>query len=204
MAKKTRAAPRCLPHAKRQPGLTTKPQPRVIGKPRGTTKVRQKPKNLDAKGRRIPRKGEHGPEKIQIDIDSCRPLIALGCSNDEIADCLGISRKTLERRLAENSELAEAFVTLKGERKRNLRAWLTRAASRGSARVLLHLAAHELGQTPVRSIELSGPNGGPIEVNREMQPLLERKLAEFIRSKRDAPVELPVAPPPLTIEAEAN
>ncbi len=52
-------------------------------------------------------------EKIQIDIDSCRPLIALGCSNDEIADCLGISRKTLERRLAENSELAEAFVILR-------------------------------------------------------------------------------------------
>ena len=171
-----RAAPRSLRHAKREKGLTTEPRARKHGRGKGTTK--------------LPRR--KGPEPIRIDIDSCRPLIALGCSNDEISDCLGISRSTLQTRLVENPELREQFDQLKGERKRNVRAWLTRAASRGNARVLLHLAAHELGQTPVRAIELSGRDGAPIQVNREMQPLLERKLAEFIRSKRPNVREDPI------------
>ncbi len=196
------AAPRSLPHAKHQPGLTSRAKARKHGRGKGTTRV---PK----------RKGQR---KIQIDIDSCRPLIALGVSNETIADCLGISAKTLQTRLAENAKLRSEFDRLKGERKRNVYAWLTRAASQGNARVLLHLAAHELGQTPVRSIELSGPNGGPIEVNREMQPLLERKLAEFIRSKREVAIDVPServpvphrnSPPnfdgePLEIEAGAD
>ncbi len=187
MGKKGHAAPRSLPHAKRQPGLTTIAKARKHGRGKGTTKLTR-------------RKGQR---PIQIDIDACRPLIALGVSNEVIADCLGISRKTLQTRLAESPELRAEWDQLKGERKRNVYAWLTRAASRGNARVLLHLAAHELGQTPVRSIELSGPNGGPVEINEQMRPLLERKLAEFIRSKQPT-VEIPVGPPPLEIEAEAN
>ncbi len=183
---KSRAAPRSLPHAPHQKGLVTKAKARKHGRGKGTT--------------RLPRR--KGQRKIQIDIDSVRPLIALGVSNETIADCLGICRDTLAKRLVEDAKLREEWDRLKGERKRNVYAWLTRAASRGNARVLLHLAAHELGQTPVRSIELSGPNGGPIEVNREMQPLLERKLMEFIRSKREPDV-LPPTPPPLVIEAES-
>lgn len=188
--RKGHAAPRSMkPYVHAGEGLVEKPVARKHGRGKGTT--------------RIPRR--KGQAKIRIDIDSCRPLLALGVSNEVIADCLGISRKTLQTRLAEDAKLRAAFDQLKGERKRNVYAWLTRAASRGNARVLLHLAAHELGQTPVRSIELSGPGGGPIEVNREMQPLLERKLMEFIRSKR-APDVLPPAPappPPIQIEAES-
>ena len=186
-SRKSHAAPRSMkPYVHAGEGLRDKPKARKHGRGKGTTRVAR-------------RKGQ---APIQIDIDACKPLIALGVSNEVIADCLGISRKTLQALLAENPELRESFDRLKGERKRNVYAWLTRAASRGNARVLLHLAAHELGQTPVRSIELSGPGGGPIEVNREMQPLLERKLAEFIRSKREPAVELPT-PPPMQIEAES-
>ncbi len=200
MGSKGHAAPRSLPHAEHQPGLTTKAKARKHGRGKGTT--------------RLPKR--KGQRKIRIDIASCRPLIALGVSNETIADCLGISSKTLQTRLAENEKLRSEFDRLKGERKRNVYAWLTRAASQGNARVLLHLAAHELGQTPVRSIELSGPGGGPIEVNREMQPLLERKLAEFIRSKREVVIDVPGeriphrnSPPnfdgkPLEIEAGAD
>ncbi len=184
--RKGHAAPRSMkPYVRAGEGLRVKPKARKHGRGKGTTRA-------------VRRKGQ---AKIRIDIDSCRPLIALGVSNEVIADCLGVSRKTLQARLAEDSALRTEFDQLKGERKRNVYAWLTRAASRGNARVLLHLAAHELGQIPVRSIELSGPGGGPVEVNREMQPLLERKLAEFIRSKREPDVLPPT--PPLTIEAES-
>ena len=192
MAKRTHAAPRSLRHAKHQPGLTTKARARVIGKPRGTTKLRQKPKNLDAKGRRIPRKGEHGPEKIQIDIDSCRQLVALGVSNEVIANCLGVCRQTLQARLAEDPDLRREFDRLKGERKRNLYAWLTRAAAAGNARILIHLASHELGMTPMRAVELSGRDGARSEVSTELRPSLERKLAKFVLSKRSNGREEPI------------
>lgn len=143
-------------------------------KRKATTRAKRKPAN---------RKRGGGRPKVVIDLESLRPLIALGCSHDEIADCLGIARSTFQLRLAEDPKLADAVGVMKGERKRMVRAWMTRAASNGNARILIHMASHELGQRPVKAIEVSGPDGGPIELNQELRPLLEEKLTAYIRSK---------------------
>jgi hypothetical protein len=127
--------------------------------------------------------GKRGRPKVEIDRDAVRPLIAMGCNNEQIADCLGIARRTLQTRLAEDRKLHDAFRQMRGDRKRMVNGWATRAASQGNARIIIHLLEQECGHRRVKAVELSGPDGGPIEINQELRPLLEDKLSAYIRSK---------------------
>ena len=125
-----------------------------------------------------------GRPKVIVDPEALRPLVMLGCTHEEIADALRIARSTFQLRLSEDDELRAQLDQWRAVRKKRLRAWLSRAAERGNARVLIHLAERELGHRRIRAVELSGRGGGALELNTELRPVLEKKLAEFLRSRR--------------------
>ena len=127
--------------------------------------------------------GKRGRPKVIVDLDAVRPLIAMGCTNEQIADCLGMAQRTLQTRLAEDRHLNDSFRQMRGDRKRMVNGWATRAASQGNARIIIHLLEQECGHRRVKAVELSGPDGGPIEINQELRPLLEDKLTAYIKGK---------------------
>jgi AraC-like DNA-binding protein len=82
-----------------------------------------------------------GRRRKAIDPERVLKLGRLGCTNEEIADILGCSHDTLERRFA--CELSRARAT----RKMRLRRAQTYRAERDrSDTMLIHLGKHELGQ----------------------------------------------------------
>lgn len=53
--------------------------------------------------------GRPGRKRIEIDIDEVERLASRGLTQQQIADCLGISQKTIERRAKESVEFVEAI-----------------------------------------------------------------------------------------------
>jgi hypothetical protein len=107
-----------------------------------------------------------GRRRKAIDPEQVLKLGRLGCTNAEIADILGCSDDTLERRFA--GELASA----RASRKMSLRRAQTyRAVRDRSDTMLIHLGKHELGQNDAQ--EQSG-------MTREQ---LDEVLAAIIRAK---------------------
>lgn len=96
------------------------------------------------------------PKKI-IDPSQVQALAGIGCTTEEMADALGCSRDTLERRFAAHIE--------KGRRvaRRSLRRKQWEQAQAGNTGMLIWLGKMMLGQRERQ--EISGPEGGPINAN---------------------------------------
>ena len=61
---------------------------------------------------------------------------------------------------------------------------MMRSALGGNATMQIWLSKQWLGMRDVRAVELTGSDGAPLELNTELRPILEEKLAEFLRSRR--------------------
>lgn len=109
-----------------------------------------------------PKTGRRGRPPVKLDLDTLRKLCLAGCTNAEIADFLGIARRTLQQRISDDPEVAACVTQAKAERKRNLRVAQTRRALNGSDKMLIHLGEQELGQRRTRAVEVSAPGGGPV------------------------------------------
>ena len=65
-----------------------------------------------------------------------------------------------------------------------LHAAMMKSALGGNATMQIRLSKQWLGMRDVRALELTGSSGGPLEVDSGLRPILEKKLAEFLRSRR--------------------
>ena len=148
---------------------------------KATRKKRAKVASSKAKRKRVP--GKPGRPRVEIDLESLEKLIQAGCIMEEIADILGISRATLQARAADTPAVGAIFQKARATRKRNLRLAQTRRALQGDTRMLIHLGEQELGQRRIKAVEISGLGGSPIEIDAGLKPVLEEKLAAFLKSR---------------------
>jgi len=91
-----------------------------------------------------------GRKPIAIDLALIERAAALGLTVEEIADLLGVSRWTIERRADAALQRGRAKLALR------LRRMQWRAAKRGSAAMLIWLGKQYLGQRDAQDIRTDG------------------------------------------------
>ena len=127
-----------------------------------TKKAARKTRKVSTKAKRKRVPGKPGRPRVEIDVES---------------------RATLQARAADTEEVGEVLRKGRATRKRNLRLAQTRRALQGDTRMLIHLGEQELGQRRIKAVEISGLGGAPIEIDAGLRPVLEEKLAAFLKSR---------------------
>jgi len=129
------------------------------------------------KGKKLDKPKQNGPgrPKAEIDPEMVIALARVGCTVEEMAETLGVNKKTLERRF---DKIIES-----GRLKRNvsLRRKQMELAMRGDRTMLIWLGKNLLGQTD--KTQLTGKDDGPIkhEVTESMtDEQLESEIKKLI------------------------
>jgi hypothetical protein len=104
-----------------------------------------------------------GRKRVNIDLDQVEKLAAIQCTEAEIASVLGVSERTIERR-KHQPDFAEAMARGKARGRVSLRRNLWTLANKGQPAANIFLAKNLLGYKDYIANELSGPDGGPIEI----------------------------------------
>ena len=123
-----------------------------------------------------------GRKAVKIDLEQVEKLGGLQCTDEELAAFVGVSARTVERRKKQPA-FAEALTRGKAKGLVSLRRNLWALAARGNPAANIFLAKNLLGYKDYFSNELSGPNGGPIQIDRktDLSKLTDEDLQELER-----------------------
>ena len=111
-------------------------------------------------------KPKRGRPASAIDLDQLEKLAGLGCTIEEAAAFLGVSKRTLLRRL-EDPKCRKVWDEglLKGNVSLRRKQWAVAQSDSPSAiTMLLHLSKHRLNQNDKTLVEMTGKNGGPLQI----------------------------------------
>lgn len=134
--------------------------------------------------RKKPAKGSKGGKpRVTFDLEELTALARVGCSNDTMSSILGVHKATLQRRIADTEAVRKAIADGRALMERGLRQAQLATALRGNATMQIWLGKQTLGQRDVRAVEVSGANGGPLEFQADLRPVLEEKLAKYIKMR---------------------
>ncbi|MGD1097698.1 MAG: hypothetical protein ABSB35_37640 [Bryobacteraceae bacterium] len=108
-----------------------------------------------------------GRKSARIDLGELEKLCALQCTDEDLAAFFGVTVRTIERR---RQKRAFATVMERGRAKGRLsvRRLLFTQATNGNTAASIFLAKNLLGYRDVRSNQHSGPDGGPISIQNEL------------------------------------
>lgn len=112
------------------------------------------------------KKTMRGRPASAIDIEQLEKLAGLACTIEEAAAFLGVSKRTLLRRL-EDPKYKRVWGEglLKGNVSLRRKQWaLAQSDSPSAVTMLLHLSRHRLGQNDKSLVEMTGKNGGPLQI----------------------------------------
>jgi hypothetical protein len=98
----------------------------------------------------------------KIDLDMVGRAASIGCTKEEIAALLGISRMTFHRHMEKNEALQEVFERGADKGRATLRRLQWKGAEDGNATMLVWLGKQLLGQRD--SIAHTGADGGPVMI----------------------------------------
>jgi hypothetical protein len=107
-----------------------------------------------------------GRRAIRIDLSALENLCGLQCTDAEVASFFKVSTRTIERR-KQQPAFAEAMERGRAAGKLSLRRILFGQANKGNPAAAIFLAKNILGYKDFVTSELSGPNGGPIEIDQK-------------------------------------
>ncbi len=99
--------------------------------------------------------------KIEIDLAKVESLAAQGLTQDQIADALGISERTLHSRKAESAEFAAAIKRGKAKGIGVISNALFQNAKSGNVAAQIFFLKARAGWTD--KTELTGKDGGPVD-----------------------------------------
>ena len=128
--------------------------------------------------------GSRSKPKVEFDLEDLERWAAIGCTPEDMAPALGVAPSTLYKHMAENPAVQRAIDDGRATMRRNLRTAQLRAAIAGNPTMMIWLGKQELSQVDRKAVEVTGADGGPLEFQSDLVPVLERKLEQFIRSKR--------------------
>jgi AraC-like DNA-binding protein len=106
---------------------------------------------VEKRSRKLPSKTgfskkKMGPPKIEIDVQQVEALAALQCTMEEIASGVGVSRRTLQDRCAEDEAFRTAIEKGREMGTRSLRRLQYEAAKTGNVTMQIWLGKQWLGQ----------------------------------------------------------
>lgn len=87
-----------------------------------------------------------GSQKAEINLRICTNSGLIGCTNDEIATLLGISRTTFYEHMSRDPKIGEAIDAGRNQGKATLRRLQWAAAQKGNTTMLIWLGKQMLGQ----------------------------------------------------------
>ena len=168
--------------------MATRKRKRPTRKKGGARKATARRKGSVAAGRRKQPGGKGGVPEVEFDLDDLEEMAALGIPNERMARLLHISKATLQHAVSDTPEVEDAIEMGRARLDRSLRTAQVRTGlsigTPGSATMLIWLGKNLLGQRDVRAVEVTGADGGPLELQADLRPVLQEKLEEFIRSRR--------------------
>ena len=122
-----------------------------------------------------------------VRLSDVRKLAMLQCTRTEAAACLGISQAKWRVLLNEDERVKKVWEEGFEKGKMSLRRKQLRLAT-SNAQMAIHLGKQYLSQTDSRSVELTGPGGGPLESvdltklsqdeRRQLRTLLTRSASD--------------------------
>lgn len=115
-----------------------------------------------------------GRKPVRIDLEELEKLCVLQCTDQEIAGFFGVNVRTIERR-RKHPRFAVAMERGHSKGRISLRRYLWRLAAGDSAAAAIFLAKNVLGLKDTSSHELSGSNGGAIQLS----------IVEVLQQRRD-------------------
>jgi hypothetical protein len=101
--------------------------------------------------------------RVKIDLGELEKLATLQCTEAEIAGFLGISLRTLQRRL-HVAKFREAVDGARAKGRVSVRRALFRLANNGNVAAAIFLSKNLLGYRDVVNTEHTGLDGGPIQI----------------------------------------
>lgn len=164
--------------------MATSPAKRATRKKGGSRKATARKRGSAKVARRKTTSRKGGAPKVQFDLSGLTDLARIGCTNETMAHLLGVGKATLQRRIADTPAVADAIAEGRAGMERSLRTAQLRNALGGNATMQIWLGKQVLGQRDIRAVELTGSDGGPLELQADLEPILREKLAEFIKSRR--------------------
>ena len=100
-----------------------------------------------------------GRPKKEFTKEEIIKLCRLNCTMEEIASYFGCNKKTIERRMQDDPEIAEAIEMGRNLGKLSLRRKQIQAADKGNATMLVWLGKQVLGQKDRTETEITSPDG---------------------------------------------
>ena len=101
--------------------------------------------------------------KVKIDLSELEKLATLQCTEEEIAAYLGISARTLQRRL-KVAKFGDIVERARAKGRVSVRRNLFRLANSGNIAAAIFLSKNLLGYRDVVNTEHTGMGGGPIQI----------------------------------------
>lgn len=116
--------------------------------------------------------------RVEIDYNTVDKLCHIQCTGEEIAAVLNIDYDTLQRTIRRDTKMrfTEYFKQKANGGKASLRRMQWKAAENGNTTMLIWLGKQMLGQADKQNLELTGKDGGPVEVESPLDKI-EKKLA---------------------------
>jgi hypothetical protein len=100
---------------------------------------------------------------VNIDLVELEKLCSLQCTDEEIAAWFGVSTRTIESR-RKQPQFATVMTRGKAKGRISVRRAQMKLLESGNGTMGVWLGKQLLGQRDVTPIELSGPNGDPVQV----------------------------------------
>lgn len=115
-----------------------------------------------------------GRKRVAIDVIEVEKLSVLHCTDEEIADFFGVSVRTIVNR-RKQPEYAEAMRRGKARGRISVRRAQWKLLEAGHPQMCIWLGKQLLGQRDVTPVELSGPQGQPVQVSlQDFDAIVER------------------------------
>jgi hypothetical protein len=116
-----------------------------------------------------PKEGPGRPPAV-IDLLVVERAASIGCPVEDIAAMLGIAVRTLYNHMENDPAVAEAIERGRGQGRGSVRRAQFEKAMGGSDTMLIWLGKVLCGQKDTSAVVISGPNGGPAQVERVIIP----------------------------------
>ena len=115
-------------------------------------------------------KNPEGRPPAVIDLLTVERAASIGCTVEDIAALLGLSRKTIYNHMEQDPELAEAMDRGRGMGRASLRRMQWEKAEVGDTSMLIWLGKVLCGQRDSSVVAVTGANGGPVQSERVIIP----------------------------------
>lgn len=112
------------------------------------------------------RRAGAGRKPVEIDLVELEKLCSLQCTHEEIAAWFNCSLRTIEN-YAKKPEFSEVMTRGRARGRISVRRAQMKLLEAGNATMGVWLGKQFLGQRDVTPVELSGANGGPLQITLE-------------------------------------